>query len=137
MKIVRLDHVNVRTSRLREMVAWYETYLGLTSGPRPAFGMGGAWLYAGEDPVVHLVEVDRPGASVEPNIEHFAFAATGRAAFLRRLEAGGVAARVSRVPGMPIVQVNVADCDGNHIHVDFAADEDADTDEAETARPGA
>jgi len=123
MNIQRLDHVNLRTNRLEEMAGWYEKYLGLKRGPRPDFGFGGAWLYAGDHPVVHLVEIDRECASVEPKIEHFAFAATGYAAFLERLDADGIKPRIVELPDLPIIQVNVADCDGNHIHVDFQKSE--------------
>ncbi len=123
MEIGRLDHVNVRTSRLDEMVQWYEEYLGLKNGPRPDFEFGGAWLYSGEYPTVHLVEVDNECASLEPKIEHFAFRASGYHSFIEKLEAGGIKADVRRVPGLPIIQVNVEDCDGNHIHIDFDASE--------------
>ncbi|MEM9250178.1 MAG: VOC family protein [Pseudomonadota bacterium] len=123
MEIQRLDHVNVRTSRLEEMVRWYEAYLGLTNGPRPDFGFGGAWLYKGDHPMIHLVEVAQDCASVEPKIEHFAFTATGFHALVARLEADGIEPGVVHVPGLPIVQVNVEDCDGNHIHIDFPKDE--------------
>jgi surfactin synthase thioesterase subunit len=27
------------------------------------------------------------------------------------------------VPDLPIIQINVHDCDGNHIHIDFHAEE--------------
>ncbi|WP_371933297.1 VOC family protein [Ruegeria discodermiae] len=60
MPIRRLDHVNVVTSNLEEMVAWYETVLGLRSGPRPDFSFGGAWLCAGDAPIVHLVDDTGP-----------------------------------------------------------------------------
>ena len=123
MEIKRLDHVNVRTSKLAEMIHWYETYLGLHNGWRPDFPFAGAWLYCGDHPVVHLVQVDTECASVEPKIEHFAFAASGYSAFIDRLTASGIAHRVARVPELPIVQVNVEDCDGNHLHIDFPADD--------------
>lgn len=123
MEINRLDHVNVRTSKLDEMIRWYETFLGLQNGPRPDFGFRGAWLYAGEHAVVHLVEVNQECASVEPKIEHFAFQATGYADFVKKLEAQGIKFKLLHVPGWPIVQVNVEDCDGNHIHVDFQESE--------------
>ncbi|MEL6520982.1 MAG: VOC family protein [Pseudomonadota bacterium] len=123
MKIGRLDHVNVRTSRVDEMVLWYETYLGFKKGWRPAFGFDGAWLYAGDHPMVHLVHVDTECRSVEPKIEHFAFTATGYSGFLEKLQSDGIEADIVHVPGLPIVQVNVKDCDGNHVHIDFPADE--------------
>lgn len=117
--LTALDHVNIRTARLDAMVAWYGRVLGLAAGWRPPFDFPGAWLYVGAHPAVHLVGVAAPPAGLEPRIEHFAFAATGRAAFLARLEAEGVPVRLGGVPGTGIVQVNLHDPDGNHIHIDF------------------
>ncbi len=125
MKLKRLDHVNIRTARLDVQIAWYAAVLGLTSGPRPPFGFRGAWMYLGDAPIVHLVEVADEPRSVEPKIEHFAISAEGLPAFLERLEANDVTYSVDPVPEFPIVQVNLRDPDGNHIHVDFAAEEHA------------
>ena len=121
--IQRLDHVNVRTANLAEMVAWYGDILDMHPGPRPPFSMEGAWLYANGLPYVHLVEVSAEQKSIEPRIEHFAFAATGLPEFLAKLEKRGIAHSVDPVPDTPLVQVNIADADGNHIHVDFASEE--------------
>jgi catechol 2,3-dioxygenase-like lactoylglutathione lyase family enzyme len=119
MTIERLDHVNLRTAQLAQMRRWYEDVLGLVDGPRPPFGFGGAWLYAGEHALVHLVEVEATLDHDDLKLEHFAFSATDMDAFMARLEAHGVDSRVSPVPGSSIVQVNIWDPDGNHIHVDF------------------
>ncbi len=123
--IEALDHINIRTARLAEMIAWYRDVLGLTPGPRPDFDVGGAWMYAGAHAIVHLVETATPPADpgTDLKLEHGAFRATGYAAFRDRLAARGDRVRVSKVPGFPIVQVNVWDPDGNHLHVDFDAAE--------------
>jgi len=123
VKLKRLDHVNIRTARLEEQVAWYEAVLGLTNGPRPPFGFPGAWMYLDDAPIVHLVAVAAEPRSVEPKIEHFAISAEGLAGFLERLEAHEVRYSVDPVPEFPIVQVNFRDPDGNHIHVDFPSSE--------------
>lgn len=126
MPLTRLDHVNLRTADLRAMQAFYTEVLGMTLGPRPPFGFGGAWLYCGGQATVHLVEVARPPApDGELRLEHFAFAAEGLADFLGRLKQHGVAYRIGVVPDFNTVQVNVHDPDGNHIHVDFAPAEAA------------
>ncbi|MFK7881713.1 VOC family protein [Roseobacter sp.] len=127
MKIERLDHVNIRTNNLDAMIAWYARVLGLEAGARPDFGFRGAWIYVGEHPAVHLVEVTEECASIAPKIEHFAFSASGYADFLQGLEDNGVASNVARVPGLPLVQVNIVDPDGNHIHVDFSTEETVET----------
>lgn len=123
MKMLRLDHVNVRTTKLDEMVGFYEQILGLSAGVRPDFPFPGAWIYIGEHPVIHLVGVEEDCAAIEPKIEHFAIQATGLAELLDRLKGADIRYSVDPVPGMPIVQVNLEDVDGNHIHIDFNSDE--------------
>lgn len=126
MTLKVLDHVNIRTARLGDMVGFYGEVLGLHPGARPPFTFNGAWLYCGERAAVHLVEVARERQTREPRIEHFAFQAAGLADFLARLRAKGIAYRISIVPGLKLRQVNIHDPDGNHIEVAFAAEETAD-----------
>lgn len=126
MPLAKLDHVNLRTANLADMVTFYTEVLGMTLGPRPPFGFGGAWLYCGGQATVHLVEVaDPPAPEGELRLEHFAFSASGLADFLGFLKARGTDYRIGVVPGFDIIQVNIHDPDGNHIHVDFAAAEAA------------
>ena len=123
MPLKRLDHVNVRTNRLAEMIAWYGEVLGMEPGPRPDFGFPGAWLYCAGNPIVHLVEVRDEPAALGPKIEHFAMSAEGLDGFLGTLEAKGIPYEIGRPPGFPIIQVNFFDPDRNHLHVDFSTDE--------------
>lgn len=126
MPLHAFDHVNVRTANLDAMVAWYGEILGLVPGKRPDFGFPGAWLYLGEQALVHLVGVKgSPKSGGDVTLEHFAFRAAGLAAFRETLDARGIAHTLDPVPGFPIVQVNLRDPDGNHIHVDFDAAESA------------
>ena len=121
MGITRLDHVNVRTARLDVMIAWYEDALGMATGPRPGFSFPGAWMYCGNDPVVHLVGVEDPPRAEAGDLrfEHFALSATGLKEFIDRLRAGGESFRPRRLDDFGVVQINVHDPDGNHIHIDF------------------
>lgn len=119
MEIRGFDHVNLRTANLEAMVRWYGEVLGMRPGLRPDFDFAGAWLYCGDQALVHLVEVAEPPRAIEPRIEHFALKATGLRAFLAHLEAKGVPYRLGEPPGTGITQVNIHDPDGNHIHVDF------------------
>jgi catechol 2,3-dioxygenase-like lactoylglutathione lyase family enzyme len=124
MPIGRLDHVNLRTHRLEEMVAWYERVLDMPSGPRPDFPFPGAWLYADGLPTVHLNGCDHVGPqSGDLALEHFAFKASDLKSFVARLKRLGERFEVAFVPGAPVLQINVWDPDGNHIHIDFAAAE--------------
>lgn len=122
MGIQRLEHVNVVTAHLDEMITFYEGILGLKSGERPDFPFPGAWLYAADHPVVHLVgneAQDRAGSEVALKLEHFAFSATDMAAFEENLTRNEYPFRRSNVPGTNLIQFHVADPDGNHIHIDF------------------
>ena len=65
---MKLDHVNVRTASVELMRAWYVRVLGLKDGWRPPFPFPGAWLYAGNDPIVHLVGVERTPAAPEAEL---------------------------------------------------------------------
>jgi catechol 2,3-dioxygenase-like lactoylglutathione lyase family enzyme len=125
MPLVYLDHVNVRTSHLAEMVRFYEDVLGFKTGPRPPFSFGGAWLYCGERAVVHLVEVERQPQTGEPRIEHFAFRAQGLGDFVGRLRQRAVEHSLRPVPGNGNPQVFLNDPDGNRIEVQFDAAEAA------------
>lgn len=119
--IQRLDHVNLRTARLDEMAIWYREMLGLAPGPRPDFSFPGSWLYAGGHAVIHLIGRDAPptGTQEDLHLEHFAFSAKGLRTMLARFEAAGERTMLRRVPGFPVVQLNVWDPDGNHLHIDF------------------
>jgi hypothetical protein len=55
MPALSLDHWNVYCKDLKATVRFYERYVGLKDGDRPPFNFPGAWLYAGEKPILHLV----------------------------------------------------------------------------------
>ncbi|MDP1751819.1 MAG: hypothetical protein Q8L22_20405, partial [Reyranella sp.] len=55
MPALSLDHWNVYCKDLKATVRFYERYVGLHDGDRPPFPFPGAWLYAGEKPILHLV----------------------------------------------------------------------------------
>jgi len=118
--VLAFDHVNLRTPRLDQMVQWYGDILGLLPGKRADFDFPGAWLYLGDQALVHLVCVDgTPQAGGDLTMEHFALRARGLQAFTDKLDDRGIAYSIDTVPGIPVVQVNLHDPDGNHIHVDF------------------
>jgi len=123
MTITRLDHVNIRTTQLKAMTAWYEDVLGLVSGKRPNFPFDGAWLYAGNVAIVHLVDdADETaiGSEASLKLEHFAVRSSGRAQdFEAKLTKRGELFRRKDIESFDLTQYNIWDPDGNHIHVDF------------------
>ena len=119
--MLRLDHINIRTSNLERMADFYAGVLSLRPGPRPDFAFPGAWLYCGSDAVVHLVGVEEELNPSELQIEHIAFQGDDLEAFLATLQDEDVSFRTAQVPGMDVTQVHLRDVDGNHLHVDFRA----------------
>ena len=108
------------------MVRWYTDVLGMRSGERPDFPFPGAWMYLGNQAPVHLIGVgDDTGAGSETKLklEHFAFSGSGREEFISRLEERSTPFPSSEIPSINLVQINLWDPDGNHIHVDFPTDE--------------
>jgi catechol 2,3-dioxygenase-like lactoylglutathione lyase family enzyme len=126
MPLTSLDHVNIRTADLEAMARFYIEIMGLRNGERPPFSNPGIWLYCGDTAAVHLVGQDRSPKVAETRIEHFAFKAQGLADFLALLRDNTVAYSVSVVPERGIRQVNLYDPDGNHIEVQYGAEEEAD-----------
>jgi catechol 2,3-dioxygenase-like lactoylglutathione lyase family enzyme len=91
MTIRGIDHINISTDRLAETCAFFRTVLGLTDGFRPPFPFPGAWLYQGDQAVVHLIEKDRAMVpSSEASLDHFAFAIDDYEAMEARLKANGI-----------------------------------------------
>jgi catechol 2,3-dioxygenase-like lactoylglutathione lyase family enzyme len=124
VQLKRLDHVNIYTAGVARLVDWYGRVLGLPAGDRPAFPFPGAWLYCGDVAAVHLIGVEKqPERAASLQLEHFAFTAVGLKDFVARLEREQVPYFVRWYPGGTMLQINVHDPDGNHIHVDFSGAE--------------
>ncbi|QFT34224.1 hypothetical protein FIV00_27255 [Labrenzia sp. THAF82] len=119
--LTALDHVNLHTDKPDALAQWYENILGLERGPRPNFSIPGIWLYLNDQPVVHVVEVDQPPEHAAVSLEHFAFRAEGMAAFEATLKQHDL--QYERVDlteiDVDIVQYNLRDPMGTHIHIDF------------------
>ncbi|MEX1107889.1 MAG: VOC family protein [Dongiaceae bacterium] len=120
MPVTALDHYTIGTPDLGRSVAFYENAIGLTSGPRPPFDFPGAWLYAGDRPIVHLFVADAPGAPRTGAFDHIAFTAQDIEAMVKRLEAGGIAYRRQTVPGRAAQQLFLTDPDGIQLELTFA-----------------
>jgi len=109
MPLTRLDHVNVRTQNLDEMIAWYSQVLGLERGKRPDFAF-------------EFKTADLVGGEVNLKLEHFAFSAQGLSEFEAKLERLNIRFERVDITEFNFVQINIWDPDGNHIHVDFRTD---------------
>jgi catechol 2,3-dioxygenase-like lactoylglutathione lyase family enzyme len=118
--IRKIDHINIGTARLEETCAFFRDVLGLTPGWRPDFPFGGAWLYAGDTAVVHLVELGGPKAPSDvAALDHFAFRIDDADEMIRRLDGAGVRYRTADVPGSAIRQIFLKDPNGVTIELNL------------------
>jgi catechol 2,3-dioxygenase-like lactoylglutathione lyase family enzyme len=131
MPVHRLDHVNLRAScsdyaGLRD---FYSRVLGLRIGDRPPLQSEGTWLYAGETPVVHLVEAaegnEAPAASAASGtaLDHVAFGCSGLDEMLGRLGRFGVPNDVRLQPVTGQILVRLEDPSGLRLELLFAAND--------------
>lgn len=119
MTIRAMDHFTIVTDRLVPTIAFY-SMLGLADGPRPDFGIGGAWLYAGDRPILHILEVESMPELRRGVIDHIAFTSQGLLATADALRARGIAYTIIRTP-RPFSrwQMFLEDPNGAEVELDF------------------
>jgi catechol 2,3-dioxygenase-like lactoylglutathione lyase family enzyme len=120
MAVLGVDHINIGTHKLEETRAFFREAIGLAEGYRPDFPFDGAWLYAGETAVVHLVDLaEAKLPSSQAALDHFALRIDDYDAAISRLDATGVRYRAVDIPNTPIRQINVRDPNGVNIELNY------------------
>jgi catechol 2,3-dioxygenase-like lactoylglutathione lyase family enzyme len=100
---MKLDHATIVTGDLEAARSFLSSVIGLSEGPRPPFGVGGHWLYANGQPVIHLIEAaTAPSARpASPRIDHVGLrvnTAQEWSALLERMRLSGVSYQLHEVP---------------------------------------
>ena len=127
MATTGLNHFTILTDDVPGTVRFYSDLLGLADGPRPPLGFPGAWLYAGDQPVLHVIG-GRPREELRPGvIDHMAFSASGLKATLSALDARSVEYVCRQQKGTGIWQVFVHDPNGAKVELDFDPGESGPT----------
>ena len=122
MAIHGMNHFNVLTDRLEESRKFYTGILGFTEGPRPPLSFGGAWMYAGGEPILHISEAKLP-ADPAGVLDHLAFTASDLMGTVARLNAHGIEYTLRQQVGTRIWQIFCNDPCGAKVELDFAPDE--------------
>jgi len=117
--IIGLDHINIETVDLAASVRFYEQVLGLAVGPRPPFDVPGAWMYADDQPIVHLVERAAAASGRTGAIHHIAVRTSGFEQARKRFEEMGIDFEVTVVPQLNVTQVFVNDPNGVRLELNF------------------
>jgi catechol 2,3-dioxygenase-like lactoylglutathione lyase family enzyme len=123
--VTTFDHYNLSAHRpdLERLRVFYVDVVGLREGARPPIQRFGYWLYAGEVPVLHLIEA-RPGerreADVPGTFNHVAFRCEDYDAVVAVLEASDIAFRAVEDPAQGLRQLFLRDPLGNGVELSFA-----------------
>ena len=123
MPVTAMNHFTILTSDVPKTVEFYGALLGLTAGPRPPFEFPGAWLYAGDAPILHVIggrSADELRAGV---IDHMAFSAHDLSDTLALLTSRNIPHTCRRQPQSGVWQVFFFDPNGARVELDFAAEE--------------
>ncbi len=123
-----IDHVNLRApaDTIERLRRFYVDIIGLDEGPRPRFRSGsrGHWLYAGDDPVLHL-SIDATGQTVPDHagaFNHVAFACENLDAARKRLADAGIAYTTDIVEERQQVQLFLHDPVGLGVELNFISE---------------
>jgi catechol 2,3-dioxygenase-like lactoylglutathione lyase family enzyme len=123
MAVAGMNHFTILTDDVDNTVSFYGDLMGLKPGPRPNFNFPGAWLYAGGQPILHVIG-GRPKNELKPGvIDHMAFSGNDLAATLSQLKARKVAYECRQQAGTGLWQVFFFDPNGAKIELDFPASE--------------
>ncbi|HEX8492502.1 MAG TPA: VOC family protein [Pyrinomonadaceae bacterium] len=126
MNTVGLNHFNITAPyHLLERVRdFYVEVLGLTVGERPGFRRKGFWLYAANEPIVHLTACDEAdvrsqGESGLSFFDHIAFSCKGLLGVIERLKQLNIPYEMVEITSLQQIQLFVRDPAGVGIELNF------------------
>jgi catechol 2,3-dioxygenase-like lactoylglutathione lyase family enzyme len=126
METVGLSHFNITTpyELLEKVRDFYVEVVGLAVGDRPGFRRRGFWLYAGNEPIVHLTACDPDdgravGEAGLSFFDHIAFSCEGLLGLIERLGCLKIPYEVVEIPSLKQIQVFVRDPAGVGVELNF------------------
>lgn len=126
MPVQDLNHVNINAPMdlLRRVRDFYVDIIGLQEGWRPDVPVAGFWLYAGDKPVVHLMDASAmAGGAAETGavgrLDHIAFTCSDVEAFEAHIAQRGVPYQRRDFPAFDTVQLVVTDPTGLDVELNF------------------
>jgi catechol 2,3-dioxygenase-like lactoylglutathione lyase family enzyme len=118
-----MNHFTLLTKDVAATEDFYGDLLGLKSGYRPPISRPGVWLYAGDDPILHVVDPVKMPAEAHGVLDHMAFTATGLKEVVSKLKRRGVHYELRQQGETGAWQLFFHDPNGAKVELDFAKDE--------------
>ncbi len=123
MTIEGMNHFTVLSSDLQRSKSFYIDILGLTEGYRPPFAFPGAWLYVGNQAILHIMAGKPIPTHTAGVIDHMAFTASNLQSVVDTLKQQGIQYDLHRLKGLESWQLFCHDPDGAKVELDFPASE--------------
>lgn len=121
MAVIGLDHYALLCSNPERTTRFYEEIIGLRLGPRPALSFPGAWLYAGDTPIVHIIFDKKIPGGETGAVDHLAFAARGSVEEMHeRLRRNGIEFSSRVIERTGVTQIFFRDPDNVGVELNFA-----------------
>lgn len=125
MALTAMNHFTVLSHDLEATKAFYMTLLGLQEGYRPPLGFPGAWLYIGDQAVLHVIAGRAMPANAAGVIDHMAFSASDLQGTVDLLNRNGIRFDLRKQADSGIWQLFCFDPSGARVELDFEASEPA------------
>jgi catechol 2,3-dioxygenase-like lactoylglutathione lyase family enzyme len=128
MAIVGMNHFTVLSDNLDRTKSFYMGLLGLTEGFRPNFTFPGAWLYSGNQAVLHVIAGRALPSDPQGVLDHMAFSAKDLPATAKRLRAAGIDYELRKIDQpnqINVWQLFCYDPSGARVELDFDGNEPA------------
>ncbi|HXX12804.1 MAG TPA: VOC family protein [Burkholderiales bacterium] len=119
MSIIGMNHFTVLAKDLAATREFYIGVMGLADGPRPDLGFPGAWLYAGDQAVLHIIAGRALPSDPRGVLDHMAFSAKDLPATVGRLKARGISYDLRRQAESGTWQLFCFDPNGARVELDF------------------